>query len=216
MTPFHRRFELLRQYRRAYLVLNVCFYGVVACGMLYAMFDRDLQQSLGEKTGREVASTFPLLADAYVKGHILLAFALTFLVNFFLASILSIVIPSLIIPFSGLLLGVVRAFAWGFVFSPTSWPTSANLTIRGLLILLLLILEGQGYILSMLAAYVQSANFLKRPEPPRPILWQRYWIAIKQSAQLYPLIAAQLAIAAAYESLLVIVLLPMLNLAAGM
>jgi hypothetical protein len=211
MKTFHLAFELLRQFRKPYFALNVCFYGLIACSMLYAAFNRQIQESLGETARAQVASGFPQLAAAYGSGQVLMAVTLTFVVNFFLGSIVSIVIPSLVIPFSGLCLGAIRAVAWGLIFCPTSWPTSATSAIHGLLILILLILEGQGYVLAMLAAYVQSANFLKRPKSPHSGRWQRYWCSVKQSAQLYPLIALQLAIAAIYESLLVIVFLPLLN-----
>jgi hypothetical protein len=100
---------------------------------------------------------------------------------------------------------------WGLIFSPTSWPASAVSAIRGLLTLILLILEGQGYVLAMLAAYVQGVNLLKRHKHPDSSRWQRYWCAVQQSVPLYPLVAAQLAVAAIYESLLVIVFLPLLT-----
>ena len=211
MRIFHRPLELIYQCRKPYVVLNVCFYGLIVCGMLYAAFNRDAQQSLGKTARGQVASTLPHVAAAYSEGHVFAAFAWTFAINLLLGSFATIVFPSLILPFSGLCLGMVRAFAWGLIFSPASWPTNGASAIYGLLIFILLAMEGQGFILAMLAAYVQSARFLKRPEPPGSSWWRRYWSALKQSAQLYPVVAVQLALAAFYESLLVIVLLPLLK-----
>ena len=196
MKVFHRAFELLRQFRKPYFILNALFYGLIACGMLYAAFDRQIQDTLGTTARGQVASVFPQVATSYGKGQIVFAIALTFIINFFIGSIVYIAVPSLVIPFSGLCLGAVRAIVWGLMFSPTSWPTSTVSAIRGLLLLILLILEGQGYVLAMLAAYVQGATLLKRLMPPDSSRWQRYWCAVNLSGQLYPLIALQLAVAA--------------------
>lgn len=54
-------------------------------------------------------------------------------------------------------------------------------------------------------------RFLRRPMPPDSSRWRRFWCGVKLSAQLYPFIVLQLAVAAFYESLLVIVFLPMLS-----
>jgi hypothetical protein len=211
MRYLRRGLEFVRQYRKPYFILCACFYGLVAGGMVYAAFDRGLQSSLTNNAREGVTAALPHVAAAYAHGQILAAMGLTFVVNYFLASILCIVVPSLIVPFSGLAIGGVRAFMWGLVFSPTSWPTSAGSAMRGALVLGLLILEGLGFILAMLAAYVQGANFLNRGRTPHLPWRRRYWSALKQSVPLYWLVALQLAVAAAYESILVIKVLPLLK-----
>jgi hypothetical protein len=210
MKIFHAAMELLRQYRKPYLTLNAFFYGLIVCGMVYAAFNREIQDALGTTARGQFATIAPQVATAYGSGQILIAIVLTFAINFFIGTIVCVAVPSLVVPFSGLCVGAVRAILWGLIFSPT-WPASVGSAIRGLLIFGLLILEGQGFVLAMLAAYVHGANLLKRNKPPYSSRWQRYRDAVKQSARLYPLVALLLAAAAIYESLLVIVMLPLLS-----
>jgi hypothetical protein len=133
------------------------------------------------------------------------AILLTFVVNLFLGSLLTITIPSLIVPFSGLLMGVFRAIVWGLLLSP------AEPKFRGAMIphSLTLLLEGQGYILAMLAAYVLG----------RALIWPSsvgvethaggYVAGLKQTGSLYVLVTLFLAVAAVYEAVEVIYLIPL-------
>ena len=194
---------VLKEHRRAYLVLNLVYYGLMVAAMVYVAFDPALQRTLLDEVGKAFG-TGPLevLVAAYTGGQVLLAAALTFAVNLVLGSLLYITLPSLIIPFSGLLVGVYRALLWGLLFSPTAvlgagivflWPT--------------IILEGQAYVLAMLAAYVQGVAFLRPRTVGAKTRRQGYWEGVKRSVRIYLLVAITLFVAAIYEAVSVILLM---------
>lgn len=202
MHYFRQAFAIITRYRIPYIILNAVFYGVVAAGMVYGALDRDTQQSLSTDLRQQAHVALPDVTTAYAASRILPSVALTFVLNFIAGSFLTIVLPSLVIPFSGLCLAAIRAVIWGIIFSPVAYSPP-----RFIAVLVLVILEGQGYILATLAAYIQGVTVL-RPDPAQDSTWrQRYWTGLKRSLPIHLLIAAQLAIAAIYEALLIIVLL---------
>src|SRR5262249_7616550 len=158
--------------------------------------DRGLQDSLNKELRQQVSEDLPAVTNAYSAGHFLVAVVLTFVINFVVGSFGTIAIPSLIIPYSGIVLAGIRAIVWGILFSPTAWPSTPASIARLGLTMLLLFLEGQGYVLAMLAALVQGKYFLSRTLLPDATLGQRYWYSLQHGLQLYPLVALQLAIAA--------------------
>jgi hypothetical protein len=203
--------RLLKQFKRVYFVLSGIYYGLVLCGMIFVVFDRPLQQLLLDSIGQAYSQgTLIEVLNAYVKGKLLQAIGLTFVINLFLASFISINLPSLIIPFSGLLVGSFRALLWGFIFSPPGLVASSGKTLIGVLTVILLLLEGQGYILAMLAAYVQGVTFLNPRLFGASTHRQGYWLGIKHSFNLYLLVVLVLAVAAVYEAAVVILVFPRL------
>jgi hypothetical protein len=134
-----------------------------------------------------------------------MAMALTFLVNLGLGAFVWITLPSLIIPFSGIATGAYRAVLWGILFSPV--PFERYLVPHWLT----LILEGQGYILAMLASYIQGRAVINPSSIGRAGRKDAYIAGIKLTAKLYLLVAIILAVAAVYEVLEVIFLIPMLK-----
>jgi hypothetical protein len=193
---------VVEEHRRAYVLLNLSFYGLMAAAMAYvAFFDPALQKTLWDEVGRAFGTT-PLtseVVDAYSGGQVVLAAALTFAVNLVLGSFAMIAVPSLVVPFSGLLVGVYRALLWGLLFSPTAflgagmlvhWPT--------------LLLEGQAYILAMLAAYAQGLAFLRPRAVGAKTRKEGYWVGVKRAARVYALVAIVLFVAAIYEAVSVI------------
>jgi hypothetical protein len=105
-----------------------------------------------------------------------------------------IALPSLIFPFSGLLLGAFRALLWGLMFSPT-----AVMGAYFSLLLPTIILEGQGYVLAMLAAYVQGMAFVRPRSVGTKTHGRGYWEDVKRSVRIYLLVAIVLVVAATYE-----------------
>ena len=192
---------VVKEYRRAYVLLNLFYYGLMAAAMVYVAFDPALQKTMWDEVG-EAFGTTPLTSgviDAYGSGQVLLAAALTFAVNLVLGSFVFITVPSLIVPFSGILVGVYRALLWGLLFSPTAflgagilfhWPT--------------ILLEGQAYIMVMLAAYAQGMAFLRPKTVGAKTRGQGYWEGVKRSVRIYVLVAITLLVAAIYEAVSVI------------
>ncbi|HUW58857.1 MAG TPA: hypothetical protein VMZ92_19630 [Planctomycetota bacterium] len=94
MAVMRGAFTVIGRHRRAYVVLNVVFYGLVVCGMVVAAVNPALQQSLIESVRSSLAKG-PLapLARAYKEGNVLTAMLLTFLVNLAGGAFLSITVP---------------------------------------------------------------------------------------------------------------------------
>jgi hypothetical protein len=201
MKAIQSALEPIKESRRAYIVLNLVYYGLVLCGMIYVAFNRSLQQSLLELVGSAFTQgPFSVVGSAYVGGQVLQAMVLTFVVNLFIGSIAVITLPSLVIPFSGLLTGAYRAILWGLLLSPTT-PVLRWVMVPHSLVL---ILEGQAYILAMLAAYVQGRAFLWPCSVGVTTHRQGYGLGVKRSVRIYLLVVLVLAVAAVYEALEVI------------
>jgi hypothetical protein len=203
---------LVRQHRRAFWSCNAFYFVTVLGGMLYASFDRALQKQLLDAIGVAFFSG-PLAAigNAYTGGELAIAIVLTFVTNLVVGALLTITVPSLVVPFSGFVLGASRAVLWGLVFSPPTLQPTANQFITGVLIALVLVLEGEAYVVALLAAYLQGKALLFPKTVHAAGHWRGYWYGLKQTAALYVLIALLLAVAAVYEAFLVIVILPHLT-----
>jgi hypothetical protein len=167
-----------------------------------------VQQALIASVREAFASgPFAAVGSAYASGAVLQAMVLTFVVNLFLGTVVQITLPSLVIPFSGLLLGVVRSILWGLLLSPAS-PELRLLMIPHSITLLL---EGQGYILALLAVYVHGKSWLFPRSAGVEVegsAWGRmlrgYAAGLRRTAYLYVWVVIVLAVAAAYEAVEVI------------
>ncbi|MGD8813379.1 MAG: hypothetical protein PVI78_02775 [Anaerolineales bacterium] len=211
MEVLRNSFKAVSESRRAYAILNVIYYGLILCAMLYVSFNRPLQEALMEAVG-EAWETGPLaiIGGAYSGGKILLAIGLTFVVNLVVASFLSIHLPSLILPFSGLLVGLLRAFVWGLLFAPPSLQVSGAQVLIGVLVAGVILLEGQGYVLAMLAAYDHGKAWLFPKRVGAENRKQGYGMGVKRAVRLYLLVALALLIAAVYEVIVTVIILPQL------
>jgi hypothetical protein len=212
MKALQSALGVLGESRRAYVTLNLVYYGLVACGMIFTALDRSVQRELLAAVGNALTQG-PLagVGSVYTTGQIVPAIALTFVINLVVASFISITLPSLIVPFSGMLVGLVRAVAWGVLFSPPTLAVGGREAAMGLLIAILLVLEGQGYVLAMLAAWVQGRAFLSPQSVGAADRGQGYVLGIKRALRLYLLVALVLAVAAVYEAVVAILVLPLVR-----
>lgn len=200
--------KIVSDNRRYYLILNAVYFGLIFLGAIYSSLNPSLVQWLKEGTAQALTSGGPLalVADAYISGDFLLAVALTFLVNLILGAILYITLPSMVIPFFGLLMGAFRAVLWGVLvlslipFEGYSVPAWLNM-----------ILEGEGYILAMLAAYIHGKAFLWPESAGATTRRQGYAIGLTATWKLYVLIVLILMVAAIWEAFAAIYLMPMLG-----
>ncbi|MDD5418998.1 MAG: hypothetical protein PHV57_04035 [Methanomicrobiaceae archaeon] len=204
---FREAIEILKESSRAYLAMNAAYYGLIIIGMIAIAFDPALQQELLQLVGGAFEEgPLAVVGEAYGSADVLSAVVLTFAVNLGLGSFLSITLPSLIVPFSGLFVGGYRALLWGLLFSPTT-PEMARLMIPHALTL---ILEGQAYIIVMLAAFLQGKAFLWPKTVRAKTRRQGYRAGLRLSLRLYLLAVVILAIAACYEVFEAIYLIPLL------
>lgn len=205
---FGQPLAIVREHRRAYLALNVFYYALVVLGMAYALVNPALQQTMLSAAG-VAFSQGPLSAvgDAYLNAKVFEATGLTFVVNLFVGSFATITLPSLIVPFSGLLMGAYRAFLWGLIYSPTSPQLQTILLPHSVTLLV----EGQAYILALLGVVIQGRALLFPRTVGAASRRQGMWQGIKLSAQLYVLVILVLALAAIYEVLESVLLLSVLR-----
>jgi hypothetical protein len=173
---------IFRQCRRAYLALNIAYYGLVIAAMLFVSTQLKLQRSLLGIINVSYNQTLPLVLQAYESENFPLAAGLTFLINFALSSLVVTTLPNMVVPFWGIFIGLVRAMAWGLILAPTQ-PFLAMAMIPHYLTL---ILEGQGYILAMFAAYVHWQAVLKPESVGAATRWSAYKIGLKRTGRIYP------------------------------
>lgn len=188
--------EILREHRRAYLTLNLIYYGLIPVGMIYAAMNPEVQKTLMQAAGTAFTQG-PLAAVgiAYLNMEIVKAILLTFGVNLVVGSIATITLPSLFVPFSGLLMGAYRALIWGMIYAPTT-PEMRTILIPHSLTM---ILEGQAYILAMLAVFIQGRAFLLPQRVGETSHRRGYWLGVKLTFRMYVLVILVLLVAAVYE-----------------
>jgi hypothetical protein len=210
MNILRSAFDVLVRARRPYLVLRLVYYSLIVWTMVYVSFDRSLQEQFGQLI-LDTLGEGPLgtVIDAFSAGQALLAVALIWTINLVGATFFTITVPSLIVPFSGLLLFGVRALLWGILFAPQIDAIgSARDILAGLGVLVLILLEGEGYILGALGAFVQGRALLRPSSVGASGPGQGYWHGIVEQARLYVWIALVLLVAAVYEVGLLYVTVP--------
>jgi hypothetical protein len=200
--PLRSACEIVSRYRKTYVAINVCYYGLVLVAMLYvaavnpAVQERllaDVQSSLTE-------GPLATVGGIYLGRNLVGAAAVTFAVNLTVGAMLTITLPSLILPFAGIALGACRAVLWGLLLA----PTTSQLALVMIPHSLTLILEGQGYVLAMLASYLHGVALLQPESVGASSHWHGYLEGAKRTARLYVLVAMVLGVAAVYEAVEVI------------
>jgi hypothetical protein len=145
--------------------------------------------------------TLEYAGKAYLSGNMAWAAFVTFVINFFLGSLVFITLPSCIIPASGTLVAAYRALLWGLLLAPaTLLQAHLMLPHSGTLLL-----EGEGYILATFFGLMMAVS-LFRSDPESSFL-QRYGRGLLHNLKGSVLVAVVLAVAAIYEAVEVILLL---------
>ena len=209
MRPLLR---VLPEARRPYVILNVAYYGLVICGMAFTALNPSLHESLMTAVA-ESLSEGPLAPvwEAYSTERVLLATALTVGINLSVGSFATITLPSLIVPFSGLVMAVARALTWGVLFSPQAVTgIGVRELLTGVSLAVLVFLEGQGYVLAALGAYLHGRAFLWPRTVGAHSRRLGYWRGLKTQVRIYVLIALTLLAAAMYEVIIAVFALPAL------
>lgn len=195
--------DLIRQHLTAYVILNIGFYGLIVAGAAYAFVNPAVQVELTKSIVQSFNSgALAVARDAYLSGNVAAAAAITFLVNTFMGSLLSLTVPSLVVPFAGSFIGLFRALVLGVALAPSS-PELARAMVPHSLVVLL---EGQGYVLAMFGVHVLWESALKGLRHGLGGLTQGYLAGLRANIPVYSLIVPILAVAAIYEAFEVIYL----------
>jgi hypothetical protein len=130
------------------------------------------------------AAGWGVMLAAYASGKILRAAAVTFVVNFFLGSLLVLTLPSVIIPGSGSLMAAFRGLTWGLLFSPTIGDLAYGMLPHSGTMLL----EGEGYILATLFGLLIPIHIFQSSLGRTPlsrfgrVIWlnvlANFWVAV--------------------------------------
>jgi hypothetical protein len=140
LQEMHRRPRLVWGVHLAYfglvMVASVLVYQLPEVQAVLLSVVRD---ALGGSQG-----PLAIAGKAYASGSISRAAVVTFLINFLLGALVSISLPSMIVPGSGALMAALRSISWGLLLAPTFVLNAfAMLPHSGTLLL-----EGEGYILA--------------------------------------------------------------------
>jgi len=196
---------LLEMEQRPRLVwgMHLAYFGLVIVGSVVIYNMPDVQAVLLSAVGEAFAAPRgPIAAagKAYLSGSIPRAAVVTFLVNFFLGSLVVLTLPSMIVPGSGTFMAAIRSLLWGLLLAPTVKPLAvAMLPHSGTLLL-----EGEGYILATLFGLLIPIYIFQSSLGGTPLsrFGRVLWLNIKANIW----VALVLAVAACYEATEVILM----------
>jgi hypothetical protein len=151
--PFWRRpFQVVRENKRAYLIINLATYGLAIIGFLIGLAFPGLNTE--QVANLEDDGTGALVRNLVYTPPL---FALVILaVNVFRLSLVTIVLPSLVVPFAGLAFFGYWAVQTGIVLVPADAQGWVALIPHALTF----IIELQAYVLLVLGAYRLGRSWL--------------------------------------------------------
>ncbi|MDR0220711.1 MAG: hypothetical protein LBI54_04810 [Lachnospiraceae bacterium] len=196
---------IIKDNKKAYIVSNIAFYGLFVIAAAVTFFFPELQENAIAGVNQDLTAYDEAgltVASAYDNANVPAAVGLTFIINLAVGAFLTMTLPSLIIPFSGLLMGAYRAIFWGILFAPISSDSLAILPHY-----LTLIIEGQANVFCVFAIILHGKAFLFPKSSGAKTRRQGYKLGLKQTAWLYIPIIVFLLIGAIYEALEVIFLI---------
>jgi hypothetical protein len=187
--------------KKSYYFFNALFYGIMAVAMVLGCLFPEAQQKFYEETHKTI-NTIVFIKNMKLEilaGHVYFIIPLMFFIfikNIF-SAVLTIIFPSLILPFSGCLFGLYQAAVFGFGFAPI---TGVDFTFFKNLILI--ILEGQAAILMMNGCWQMGHQLLHFTRSNLSSRKEAYILGIKQLWKVALKASAVLAVAAIYEGVL--------------
>ncbi|MBD2655547.1 stage II sporulation protein M [Synechocystis sp. FACHB-383] len=145
-------FQIIRANFRAYLIINAILYGLVFTGMVAAMLFPNL--SATRVAILEDNGTADLVRSLFNNPWL---FALTILGVNVMTCALRIVLPSLLVPFTGIAIFAYKAFTLGLAMAPSTKVMAVALIPHSLTILI----EFQAYALLMFGAYILGRSWVR-------------------------------------------------------
>lgn len=199
-----RGLAIIRANLWPYIVINILYYGLVLCGMtVEALYPAARDRLLAShQVPVHANSVLDAAAKVYQSKNIPLAALVTFLVNSIIGAFASITLPSALIPFSGFVVGLCRPAVWGI------WFSSTRSQVTMLPRLLVLLIEGQAYILAIFGSYLWGRWVIHPTKSGFGTRTAGYRAGLRTNMQLYSLILATLAVSAIYEAVEVIGAMP--------
>ncbi|HEX7352131.1 hypothetical protein [Brachybacterium sp.] len=199
-----RPMQILRDNPRAYLIANLVMYGIVLVGFGIGVAFPEL--AAARATTMEEDGTADLVQRVFLNPWL---FAATILgVNVITVGLLSIVLPSLVIPFAGLAIFGCRAVVIGVTLAPTDDATWIAMIPHSLTV----VIEFQAYILLSLGVHVLGRAWISPSSVGEELHRRGYLQGLKQLGWLALAALALLIIGALYEAFSMRYLVPVLLL----
>lgn len=148
-----RPFEIIGANMRAYLAINLMAYGLLLIGFLVGLVFPDLARARMETQQTDGTSD---LVTSLLRSPWMFALVI-FAINVGKLSALTIVLPSLVVPFLGLALFAWWSFTTGITLAPTTDIQWVALIPHSLTV----VIELQAYILLLLGAYLLGRSWLR-------------------------------------------------------
>lgn len=148
-----RPFGIIRANARVYVLLNLLAYGLVAIGMVIGMLFPDLTAGRAESLEADGTGEFvrSLISSPWLFAAVILV------VNLFQMSLLTVVLPSLVIPF----VGILTFSVWAVVTGVTIVPGDAQGWVAMIPHSLTLVIELQAYVLVLLGVFLLGKQWLR-------------------------------------------------------
>lgn len=203
MRLFRRALETIQANRRAYLALNAILYGSVLAGFGAGLLFPGLTAAQREsfEAGGQADLVRSLLDNPWL-------FALAILANNALrAGLLNIVLPSMIVPFAGVVWYVYSLFTVGLLLAPVDRDGWLVLIPHSLTV----VMEIQAYVLLALGAYLLGRAWIWPRTVDAENRRQAYLRGLRQLGVLSLPALALLVVFAFYESFSIVYLVPLLT-----
>lgn len=203
MRLFRRALHTIQANRRAYLVLNVIFYGSVLAGFGAGLMFPGLAAAQTESF--EAGGTADLVRSLLENPWL---FALVILANNALrASLLNLVLPSMIVPFAGIGWYAYTLFLVGLMLAPVDQDGWLVLVPHSLTV----VMEIQAYVLLSLGAYLLGRAWIWPRTVGAENRRQAYVRGLRQLGVLSLPALTLLVVFALYESFSIVYLVPLLT-----
>lgn len=203
-----RPVQLIRADLRVYLLLNAVVYGLVVIGIIVGVLFPSLvdRQTASLEADGTADLVFSLLSNPWL-------FAVTILgVNTFRIGLLTILLPSLVVPFGG----VIAFIVWTAITGVTIAPTTPNHWVALIPHSLTVVIEFQAYILLAFGAFLIGRSWLLPRTVDAVNHRQGYVRGLKRFGTMAIPALALLVIGAIYEAFSLVYLLPHLLRAFGL
>ncbi|MEU8635461.1 stage II sporulation protein M [Amycolatopsis sp. NPDC048633] len=201
MHRLRRPFQLIRADLRAYLLVNAIVYGVLLLGMALGTLFPDLHAArvASFAGGEQGALVNAVIGNGWVFGVVI------FLVNVFPTALLLITLPSLVVPFAGLVVFAIKTIDLGVTLAPVDATSRLTLIPHSLTLLI----EFQAYALVMFGAYLLGRSWLRPATADAPTRRQGYVRGLTRLAWLWLPALALFVIGAGYEAVEIYFLVPL-------
>ncbi|MFJ1767368.1 stage II sporulation protein M [Amycolatopsis sp. NPDC088138] len=201
MDRLRRPFQIIRADLRAYLLVNVFVYGMVLLGMALGLLFPDLHASRAASFagGGQGALVNAVIGNGWVFGTVI------FLVNVFPTALLLITLPSLVVPFAGLVVFAIKTLDLGITLAPVDATSRLTLIPHSLTLLI----EFQAYVLVMFGAYLLGRSWLRPATVDAPTRRQGYLRGLGLLGRLWLPALALFVVGAVYEAVEIYFLVPL-------